>query len=69
MDLRKIARNLERERCSKHNEKPKATPKRDSIDISCCCEEFRTKLTNKMSSEIKKEVENDLKKAFKGFGK
>jgi len=69
MDLRKIARNLERERCLKHNEKPKAIPKMDSIDISCCCEEFRTKLTNKMSSEIKKEVENELKKAFKGFGK
>lgn len=69
MDLRRIARNLEKERCSKHNEKPKATPKRDSIDISCCCEEFRTKLTKKMSSEIKKEVEIDLKKAFKGFGK
>lgn len=69
MDLRKIARNLERERCSKHNENPTAIPKRDSIDISCCCEEFRTKLTDKMSSEIKKEVEIDLKKAFKGFGK
>ncbi|MDO6803936.1 hypothetical protein Q4595_15910 [Wenyingzhuangia sp. 1_MG-2023] len=69
MDLRKIARNLERERCSKHNEHPKATPKRDSIDISCCCEEFRKKITNKMSLEIKKEVENDLKKAFKGFRK
>ncbi|CAM1344638.1 hypothetical protein [Tenacibaculum amylolyticum] len=69
MDLRKIAISLEKEICTKHNEKPKATPKRDSIDISCCCEEFKTKLINKMSSEINKQVENELNKAFKGFGK
>lgn len=65
MDLKKIARNLERERCSKHNEKPKVTPKKDSIDISCCCGEFRKKLITKMQSEIKKEATNDLRKMFK----
>lgn len=69
MDLRKIARNLEMQRCLEHNEKPKATPIGDSIKITCCCDNFRTKLTNKMSTEIKKEVEKDIKKAFKGFGK
>ncbi len=67
MDLRKIARSLERERCSKHNEKPTATPKRDSIEISCCCESFRKKIANKMEFEIAKEAENDIKKAFKGW--
>ncbi len=65
MDLRKIARNLERERCSKHNETPKATPKKDTIEISCCCEDFRNKLTKKMQIEITKQVEEDIKKAFK----
>jgi hypothetical protein len=65
MDLKKIARNLEREKCTKHNENVKATPKRDNIEISCCCEEFRKKIVTKMQSEIKKEVENEIKKAFK----
>jgi hypothetical protein len=65
MDLRKIARNLEIERCSKHNENPKAKPKRDSIEISCCCEEFKAKLTKKMQSEITKQVNEDIKKALK----
>jgi hypothetical protein len=65
MDLRKIAKILERERCFKHNENPKATPKRESIEISCCCEEFRTKLTKKMQSEITKQVNEDIKKALK----
>ncbi len=65
MDLRKIARNLERERCSKHNEHPTATPKRDSIELSCCCEDFKAKLVKKMESEITKQVEDDIKKALK----
>lgn len=65
MDLRKIARSLEREKCSEHNKKPKATPKRESIEISCCCEKFRTKLTKKMQSKITKQVNDDIKKALK----
>lgn len=65
MDLRKIARSLEREKCSKHNEKPKATPKQESIKIYCCCEEFRSKLTKKMNSEITKQVNEDIIKVLK----
>jgi hypothetical protein len=65
MDLTKIARNLEKERCTKHQEKPTAKPKRDSIEISCCCSEFKTKLTAKMKSEITKQVEADIKKALR----
>lgn len=65
MDFKKIARNLERERCSKHNENPKATPKKDKIDISCCCEDFQKIIIKKMEKEIAKEIENDLKNIFK----
>lgn len=65
MDIRKIAKNLEMERCLKHNEKPTATPKHDSIELSCCCEDFKTKLVKKMKSEIAKQVEDDIKKALK----
>jgi hypothetical protein len=65
MDLRKIARNLERNNCNEHNENAKATPKRDNIEISCCCEKFRKTIIAKMEIEIKKEIENELKKAFK----
>jgi hypothetical protein len=67
MDLIKIARNLEKERCSKHNEKPKATPSNGSINISCCCTTFRAKVLKKMQTELGREVENELKKAFKGI--
>ncbi len=65
MDLRRIAIILERERCSKHNEKPTATPKKDSIELSCCCEEFKTKLVNKMESEIAMQVKDDIIKTLK----
>jgi len=65
MDLRKIARNIEREICFKHNEKPTATPKKDSIELSCCCEDFKSKLVKKMESEIAKQAEEDIKKALK----
>jgi len=69
MDLKKIAQTLERQKCPKHGEKPKATAKGDSIQISCCCEEFKTKITSKMKAEITKQanadIEESIKKAFK----
>lgn len=65
MDLRKIAQILERERCNVHNEHPRAVPQRDSISLSCCCETFKAKLVMKMESEISKNIEVDLKRAFK----
>lgn len=65
MDLRKIAQNLERERCNVHNEHPRAVPQRDSINLSCCCESFRENLVKKLEVEISKQIEADLKKAFK----
>lgn len=65
MDLRKIARNLEKERCSKHNEKPTATPKRDSIDITCCCDKFKAKLNEKIRLEFAKQAKDEILKSFK----
>jgi hypothetical protein len=65
MDLKSIARNLERERCNVHNEHPQAVPQRDSINLSCCCETFKAKLVKKMESEISNQIEADLMKAFK----
>lgn len=65
MDLRKIAQNLERERCSVHGEHPKTVPQRDSINLTCCCEAFKGKLVKKMEIEISKQVEAEIKKAFK----
>lgn len=69
MDTKRIARNLEKERCSRHNKKPSATAKKDSINLSCCCEEFKNKLTKKMQSELTKEVKKDFKKMFKDLGR
>lgn len=65
MDLSIIARNLERERCFTHKEKPSAIPKRDSIEISCCCEDFKSKLIKIMELEISKQIEKDIKKALR----
>ncbi|MDW7692681.1 hypothetical protein R9C00_11900 [Flammeovirgaceae bacterium SG7u.111] len=65
MDLKKIARTLERERCVVHFEKPTATVKRDSIELSCCCKKFETKLITKMESMLAKQVTDEIKKAFR----
>ncbi len=65
MDLRKLARNLESEKCNIHNEHSKAVPQKDSINLSCCCETFKAKLVKQMETGISKQIEADLKKAFK----
>jgi hypothetical protein len=64
MDLKKIARILEREKCSKHNENPTATPKKDNIELKCCCDKFQEELIKKMEKEMMKQVEDDIGKAL-----
>ena len=65
MNLREIARKLETEHCAKHRQKATAIVKGDSIELICCCDEFKTKLIEKMESEIEKQVEDDIKNIFK----
>lgn len=65
MDLRKIAQSLEREICTTHHEHPKAVPQKDSINLTCCCESFKTKLLKKMKAVISKQIEADIRKVFK----
>jgi len=65
MDLTRIARNLESERCIKHREKPTAKPSGESITISCCCSDFKLKLTEKMRKEITRQVQDDIKRALR----
>ena len=65
MDLKKIARKLESEKCLKHHEKPIATVKKDNIELKCCCIDFREKLTKMMEKEIAKQAEDDINKNFK----
>lgn len=64
MDLKKIARIIERERCSEHNENPTATVQKDNIELKCCCDKFQEKLVNKIEKQIMKQAEDDINKAL-----
>lgn len=65
MDLRRIAQKIERETCHVYHEHPKATPTNDSINLSCCCDQFKEKLVPKIQDEISKQISDDISKAFR----
>jgi hypothetical protein len=69
IDYNSVKRKLEKERCSKHHQKPKFEKTLKGFNISACCEEFRSKMTKKtesiMADESKLAVEKMLKKAFR----
>jgi len=67
IDLKKICNVLERNRCIEHNEKPKASVRGNSINLSTCCDKFGSELQRKIEKEIAIQTEETIKNMFKKF--
>ncbi len=69
MNLYPIKQELQRMRCSIHNEHPEVTVRGERLEFKCCCDDFKNKLLKRSETLIaetsKNEILNQIKKAFK----
>lgn len=69
IDYRAIKTQLERMTCPAHNEKPTVTVTSGGVKLSCCCENFKQKLTEKTKTlageQAAKYAKEEILKAFK----
>lgn len=65
MDLTPLKSRLEKLSCSEHGSHPKITLVKDGFDISCCCDNFKRKLSIEAKNLYGELVKDELKKAFK----
>ena len=71
IDLHAILRELERERCTIHNEHPTITVLPDSqLKVSACCTKFSDRITDlvteKSTEAVTKNITDMFNKAFGG---
>lgn len=53
--------------CPVHGEHPKLSFTSSSFTVSCCCDNFRSKVIAECKDSIAKAVEADISKALKGI--
>ena len=51
-DLKQVARELEKQRCTIHRQQPKVRVAEDKIDIAACCDAFQQQLEAQMRKGI-----------------
>ena len=57
-DLKQVARELEKQRCTVHRQQPKVKVAEDKIDIAACCDAFQQKLEAQMREGINRQLDD-----------
>ena len=64
---RSVKGSIERMTCPVHGEHPKLSFTSSGFTVSCCCDNFRSKVIAECKDAIAKAVEADISKALKGI--
>ena len=60
IDLNRICKLLERERCIVHEDHPKATVEGNSIKIIACCKTFHNKLEGYVDKQLSDQLDKSV---------
>ena len=67
--LNSIKSELQRMRCTKHHKPPKVKIVGGSLNVDCCCEEFKAIINSKMQLLVGKAASDSINKELKRFFK